>query len=85
MKDRPYEIARNCKYDGYQRALRGMVYKFFDRKAGSGAIAKSKAGASVNEQLAGELNKPVNKKFKIRKVYARIKDNTWAADIVEME
>ena len=73
------EIARNCKklqIDGYQRALRGMVYKFFDRKTGSGAIAKSKAGASVNEQLAEELSKPVNKKFKIRKVYARIKDNT---------
>ena len=41
LKNRAYEIARNCKYDGYQRALATMVYKFFDKKTGS--------GVSVNE------------------------------------
>ena len=30
LKDKAYEIARNCKYDGYQRALPSMVYKSFD-------------------------------------------------------
>ena len=30
LNDRTYEIARNCKYDGYQ------IYKFFDNKTGSG-------------------------------------------------
>ena len=54
-----------------------MVYKFFDKKTGS--------GISVNEQLAEELHKPVIKKFKRRKVYARFKDNIWAADLAEME
>ena len=49
MKDRAYEIARNWNYDGYQRALGSMVYKIFDKKAGSRAIATSKAGVSVNE------------------------------------
>ena len=63
--------------DGYQRALATMVYKFFDRKAGS--------GISVNEQLAKELRKPVIKKFKRRKVYARFKDNILAEDVAEME
>ena len=63
--------------DGYQRALATMVYKFFHRKAGS--------GISVNEQLAKELRKPVIKKFKRRKVYARFKDNIWAEDVAEME
>ena len=53
-----------------------MVYKFFDKKTGS--------GVSVNEQLAEELYKPVIKKFKRRKVYARFKDNIWAADLAEM-
>ena len=62
-----------------------MVYKFFDEKTGSGAIATSRAGVSVNEQLAEELHKPVTKKFKRRKVYARFKDNIWAADLAEME
>ena len=29
LKDRAYEIARNRNYDGYQRALTSMDYKFF--------------------------------------------------------
>ena len=28
LKDKANKIARNCKYDRYQRALAGMVYKF---------------------------------------------------------
>ena len=32
LKDRAYGIARNHRYDGYQRALASMVYKFFDKK-----------------------------------------------------
>ena len=33
---------------------------------------------SVNEQLPEDLYKPVIKKFKERKVYAKFKDNIWA-------
>ena len=50
---------------------------FFDKKSGF--------GISVNEQLAKELHKLVIKKFQRRKVYARFKDNIWAADLAEME
>ena len=32
LKDRVYEIARNRNYDGCQRALTSMVYKFLDQK-----------------------------------------------------
>ena len=77
MKDRAYEIARNRGYDGDQRALASMIYKFFDKKTGS--------GVSANEQLAEKLPKPVIKKFKRRKVYASFKVNIWAADLAEME
>ena len=77
LKDRADEIARNCGYDGYQRTLASMVYKFFDKKTVS--------GVSVNEQVAEELHKPVTKKFKRRKFYARFKDNFWVADLSEME
>ena len=52
-----------------------MVYKFFDKK--------TRSGVSVIEQLAEELHKPVIKKFKRRKVYARFKDNIWSADEME--
>ena len=34
MKERAYEIVKNCNYDAYQRALSSMVYKFFDKKKG---------------------------------------------------
>ena len=59
MKDRSFEIARNCRYDGHQRALASMVYKFFDKK--------TELGISVNEQLAEKLHKPVIKKLKTNK------------------
>ena len=37
LKDKAFEIASNQKYDGYQRGLASMVYKFFDKKSkGSG-------------------------------------------------
>ena len=58
---------------------------FFDKKTGLGARATSKARMSVNEQLAEELHKPVTKKLKRRKVYARFKDTIWAAVLAEME
>ena len=75
MKDRAYEVARNRKYDVYQRALANMVYNFFDEKTGS--------IESLNEQVAQELHEPVIKKFKRRRDYARFKDNIWA-DLAEM-
>ena len=84
MKETAYLISRNPKFNGYQRALAGMVYKFFDKKIGSGAIATSKAGVSVNEQLSEELHKPVTEKFKTTKVYTRLKDNIWSADLAEI-
>ena len=36
LKDRHYEITRPRKYDGYWGALASMVYRFFDKKTGSG-------------------------------------------------
>ena len=56
LKDKAHEIARNCGYDGYQRALASMVYKFFDKK--------TRSGITVNEQLSEELHKPLIKKLK---------------------
>ena len=77
LKVRADEIVWNRGYDSYQIALASMVYKFFDKK--------TRSGGSVNEQLAEELHKPFTTKFKRRKVYARLKANTWTADLTEME
>ena len=51
MSDRAYEIARKRKYDGHQRAVRTMIYKFFNEKA--------RSGVNVNKKEAEELRKPV--------------------------
>ena len=37
LRDKAFNIDKDPKYDGYQRGLASMVYKFFDKKtAGSG-------------------------------------------------
>ena len=37
LRDKAFNIAKNPKYDGYQRGLGSMVYKLFDKKSkGSG-------------------------------------------------
>ena len=77
LREKAYEIIKNPKYDGYLRALTSMVYKFFDKK-------KTGSGASVNEKLAEELHKPLIKNLKQKRVYARFKDNIWAADLAEI-
>ena len=67
LRDKAFNIAKNPKYDGYQRGLASMVYKLFDKKSrGSGVNNKIKQ----NEQLAEEVYKPIIKKSKKRKVYS---------------
>ena len=57
LKDRACEIARNPRYDGYKRGLASVIYKFFDKKTGSGAIAKSKADGIVKSKQSGSKSK----------------------------
>ena len=38
MFDTVFNIAKNPKYDGYQRGLPLIVYKLFDKKTCGGAI-----------------------------------------------
>ena len=33
LKDKAFKIASNPKYDGYQRGLASMDYRFFDKKS----------------------------------------------------
>ena len=32
LRDKAFNIAKNLKYDGYQRGLASMIYNFFDKK-----------------------------------------------------
>ena len=73
LKDKTYDIASNPEYDGNQRGLASMVYKFFDKKSMRSGIKKDTTKSS-SLILADELHKPVIKKFEKRKVYSRFKD-----------
>ena len=85
LRDKAYNIASNPEYDGYQRGLASMVYKFFDKKSIGSGTAEPTAKPSSLEHigkdssliLANELHKPVIKKFNKRKVYSQFKDNIW--------
>ena len=86
FKNRAFNIVKDPKYDGYQRGLASMVYKFFDKKSkGSGAEHVNTKLIPQNEQLADEIHKPIIRKFDKRKVYSSFKDNIWAADLADMQ
>ena len=62
--DKAFNIAKDKKYDGYQRGLASMVYKLFNKKsAGSGAKNFNNTKlAPQNQKLAEALHKPIIKK-----------------------
>ena len=73
MKDKALNIAKNPKYDDYQRGLASMVNKFFDKKS---ALLPDKSVSSSgvvnneikqNLQLAEELYKAIIRKLKKEK------------------
>ena len=73
LRDKAFNIAKNPKYDGYQRGLASMVYKFFNKKSASLTDRSAKSGGvnneiKQNEHLTEELHKPI-------RVYSSFKDN----------
>ena len=75
LRDKAFNIAKNSKYDRYQRGLASMVYKCFDKKwKGSGVNTNTKANDRIKQnqhpldlsthQLAEELHKLIIRKFK---------------------
>ena len=67
LRDKAFNIANNPKYDGYQRGLASMVYKFFDKKfAGSGVNMHANIEHPLDlatQKIAEELHKPIIRKF----------------------
>ena len=84
LRDKAHDIASNPKYDGYQRGLAGMVYKFFDKKSTRSGITRNTTKSS-SLILADELHKPIIRKFNKRKVYSQFKDNIWRVDLADMQ
>ena len=59
LRDKAFNLAKNPKYDGYERGLPSMVYKLFDKKSASGSGVEIKQ----NLQFAVELYKPIIRNF----------------------
>ena len=59
LRDKAFNIAKDPKYDGYQRRLASMVYKFFDKKTAASGVKS----IPQNEQLAEELHKSIIRKL----------------------
>ena len=80
LRDKAFKIASDEKYDGYQKGLASMVFKFFYKKSQGKGLANNKE----NIQLANELRKPIIKKL-VKKVYPSFKDNIWGVDLADMQ
>ena len=81
LRDKAFKIASDQKYDGYQRGLVSMVYKYFDKKSQRSRLVNNKESI----QLANELHKPIIRKLKKRKVYSSFRDNIWGVDLADMQ
>ena len=82
LNDKAFNIAKNPKYDDYNRGLPSMVYKFFHKKS---KVAGVNIPLEFNKKLAKELHKSVIRNFNKRTVYSGFKDNIWGADLVDMQ
>ena len=73
MRDKAFNIAKNLKYDRYQRRLASMVYTFFDKKTSSSGIKNENISNKrpldlAMQELAEELHKPTIREFNKSKV-----------------
>ena len=82
LLDKAFNIAKNPKYDRYQRGLASMVYKFFDKKTSGSGIKNENM---PDQQLAEELYKPILKKFKRSEVQSPFIDNILGPDLADMQ
>ena len=98
LPSKAFNIAKNPKYDGFQRGLVSMVYKVFDKNTSATlersdtlATQNKLAGSGIkneniyNNVLAEELHRLIIRKFKKRKVQSLFIDNIWSAHLADMQ
>ena len=83
LSDKAFNIAKNPKYDRYQRGLASMIYNFLKKKSGGSGVTTLPNKTEQNQrpldlatqQLPDELHKPIIKEFKKRTIFSTFKDN----------
>ena len=56
LRDKAFNIAKNPKYDGYQREYASMVYKCFDKKSAGSSIVNDNDNNNNNNNIIMILN-----------------------------
>ena len=82
LSDKSFDIAKNPKFDGYQRGLSSVAYKFFEKEIYGSAIKHENIS---NKQLAEELQKPIIRKFNKRNAHSAFIDSIWGVDLADMQ
>ena len=59
LKDKPFNIAKNPKNEGYQRELASMDYNFFHKKSANSGVATFTNKSARHKQLAEDIHKPI--------------------------
>ena len=72
LRDKAFNIAKNSKYDEYQRGPRSMFYNVFGKTTFGGAATLGNKSAMKdkimsNKDLVEDLHKPIIRKFKKKK------------------
>ena len=76
MYEKAFNIAKNPKYDGFQRGFPSIVYKFFD---------KNILLIFLVFLVSWKINKPFVKKFNKTEVHSSFVDNVWVDDLADMQ
>ena len=67
LRGKAFKIASNPKYDGDQRGLASIVFRFFDKKSGGSDVSMLANKAAIKsmpkQQLKDELHKAIVRKF----------------------
>ena len=66
LRGKAFKIASDPKYDGYQRGLASMVYRFSNKNSSGRAVPPllgNKSATKPNYQLTNELHRQIIKKI----------------------
>ena len=90
LRDKAFNIAKNQKYDGYQRELASVVYNFFYKKTSGNGFENENMSIQcpsdlATGQVAEDLHKPIIRKFTKRELQSPFIDNIWSADLADMQ
>ena len=82
MLHKGVHIVKIPKYNVYLRGPALIICKCFGKKTSDGTVENEDIS---NKELPQELNKPIIKIFKKRKIQSTLTDNIWGADLTDMQ